>query len=276
MIRNYKLNPLKLIQKGSVRYREKPIKEDIIELYIDQNKSVKECAEYFGLNMRMFQSILKEFNIKKDRKQVYQLQKETLLKTKGVENVFQLDDVKEKIKQTNIKKYGVTTYTQTEEYKEKNIESRTMRYGDDPFCREKYRETCRNKWGVDNSSQSHFTSIQKELLNSKDLCEKFIKDNDIHNASEFSEKSGIKFYATLTLLHKYDLMKTFNYFTSSQERELQEYLAKNKKNDILFNPRNRGSPISFSRAAKDIRYIYFYRKEVISLSCSVSYSLCSK
>lgn len=227
MIRDYNLHPLLLVQNGSVRYREKPFKEDVIELYIEQNKSVKECSKYFGLNLRMFQTILKEFGIKKDRKQVYKLQKKTLLETKGVENVFQLDDVKEKIRQTNLEKYGKETYTQTNEYKIKNIETRRSRYGDDPYCREKYRNTCKNKWGVDNSSQSHFTDVQKDLLNRKELCEKFIKDNNILTATDFSIKSGIKFYATLTLLHKFDLMKMFDYKTSSQERFIQDYLTKN-------------------------------------------------
>lgn len=119
MLRNYQKNPLGYIQNGSVRSREKPLKEDIIELYIDKNMSVKECAEYFNYNMRMFQKVLSEYGITKDRKQVYEKQKETLLKTKGVENVFQLKEVQEKTKKTNLKKYGVEHFVQTNEYKEK-------------------------------------------------------------------------------------------------------------------------------------------------------------
>ena len=45
MLRNYKENPLGYIQNGSIRTREKPFKEDIIKLYIEQNLSVKETNE---------------------------------------------------------------------------------------------------------------------------------------------------------------------------------------------------------------------------------------
>jgi len=224
MIRDYKLNPLKLIQKGSVRYREKPLKEDVIELYIDQNKSVKECAEYFGLNIRMFQTMLKEFGIKKDRNQVYQLQKKTLLETKGVENVFQLNDVKEKIKQTNLEKYGASSYTQTDEYKEKNMETRTMRYGDDPFCREKYRETCRKKWGVDNSSTALLNENTRKILESKELLLKYIKDNNILNSIDLAKHLGCCQETAYSHIKKHSLESILDFSKSIVEREIRDYI----------------------------------------------------
>ena len=157
MLRDYQKNPLGYIQNGSVRSREKPFKEDVIELYIDKNMSTKECDEYFQYNMRMCQTILKEYGIKKDRKQVYEKQKETLLKIKGVENVFQLKEVQEKSKQTSLEKYGKEHYVQTNEYKEKNLETRVEKYGDDPFQREKYKQTCLKRFGVENYDYINYT-----------------------------------------------------------------------------------------------------------------------
>ena len=150
MLRNYIENPLGYIREGSVLKREKPYKKDVYELFIEENYSVDECAKYFNLNKRMFQNILKEYGIKKDRKKVYEKQKETLLNTKGVENVFQLSDVKDKSKETCLKKYGKEHYSQTIDYKEKNLNTRKERYGNDLYQREKYRKTCMKKWGVEN------------------------------------------------------------------------------------------------------------------------------
>jgi hypothetical protein len=47
----------------------------------------------------------------------------------GVENVFQLNDVKDKIKNTNIEKYGVDNYTKTKEYIEKTKKTNMEKYG---------------------------------------------------------------------------------------------------------------------------------------------------
>lgn len=120
MIRDYTKQPLGYITNGSTRSREKPYKEDLIELYIDQNMSINELSAYLNYNKRMLQDVLAEYGIKKDRKMVYENQKKTLNKTKGVDNPFQLEDVKEKTRKTMKKKYGVEHYTQSIEYKEKN------------------------------------------------------------------------------------------------------------------------------------------------------------
>ena len=224
MIRDYIKEPLGYIRQGSVLSREKPLKEDLYELYIIENKSINECSKYFNYNKRMLQNILKEYGIKKDRKQVYELQKQTLLKTKGVENVFQLEEIKSKIEQTNIEKYGVKSYVKTEDYKIKNIATRKEKYGEDLFQREKYKQTCLKKWGVENVNYIHFSEEQMKFENSKEYTNQFIKDNNIQSALEFSEKSGIKLYASLTLLHKYDLMKDFPRFTSREEKEIQDYI----------------------------------------------------
>ena len=224
MLRNYIENPLGYIREGSVLKREKPYKKDVYELFIEENYSVDECAKYFNLNKRMFQNILKEYGIKKDRKKVYEKQKETLLNTKGVENVFQLSDVKDKSKETCLKKYGKEHYSQTIDYKEKNLNTRKERYGNDLYQREKYRKTCMKKWGVENYSYKHFNEEQMKFENDKEYTINFIKDNNIQSALEFSDKSGIKLFASLTLLHRYDLMKDFPRFTSKEEKELQEFM----------------------------------------------------
>lgn len=248
MLRDYQKNPLGYIQNGSVRKREKPFREDIIELYIDKNMSVKECAEYFQYNMRMFQKVLAEYSITKDRKQVYEKQKETLLKTKGVENVFQLKEIQEKSKQTSLEKYGVEYYVQTDEYKEKNLETRKEKYGDDPFQRELAKKTIKEKYGVENIDYNHYNEHQLKLLNDRDYTEKYIKENNIQSALEFSNKNGFSQAGGEFILSKHNLIDNLICNTTQPEKDIQDllngkieyishYRMKNNKEIDIFIPK---------------------------------------
>lgn len=248
MLRDYQQNPLGYIQNGSVRKREKPFKEDIIELYIDKNMSVKECAEYFQYNMRMFQKVLAEYGITKDRKQVYEKQKETLLKTKGVENVFQLKEIQEKSKQTSLEKYGVEHYVQTDEYKERNLETRKEKYGDDPFQRELAKKTIKEKYGVENIVYNHYNEHQLKLLNDKNYTEKYIKENNIQSALEFSNKNGFSQAGGEFILSKHNLIDNLICNTTQPEKDIQDllngkieyishYRMKNNKEIDIFIPK---------------------------------------
>jgi predicted HTH domain antitoxin len=248
MLRDYQKNPLGYIQNGSVRKREKPFKEDIFELYIDKNMSVKECAEYFQYNMRMFQKVLAEYSITKDRKQVYEKQKETLLKTKGVENVFQLKEIQEKSKQTSLEKYGVEYYVQTDEYKEKNLETRKEKYGDDPFQRELAKKTIKEKYGVENIVYNHYNEHQLKLLNDREYTEKYIKENNIQSALEFSNKNGFSQAGGEFILSKHNLIDNLICNTTQPEKDIQDllngkieyishYRMKNNKEIDIFIPK---------------------------------------
>ena len=55
--------------------------------------------------------------------------KDTNLKKYGVENVFQSEQIKEKIKQINIEKYGTENPMQNEQIKNKSMETQKERYG---------------------------------------------------------------------------------------------------------------------------------------------------
>lgn len=59
----------------------------------------------------------------------------TCLEKYNVENIFQLEEIKDKIKLSNLEKYGVEYYQGTDEY------------------RNKYKDTCLDKYGVDNPSK---------------------------------------------------------------------------------------------------------------------------
>lgn len=73
----------------------------------------------------------------------------------GCEYVSQNEDIKNKMKQTCLDLYGVENYTQTEEYKERYITTCQEKYGCDNAnkseeIKEKIKQTVINKYGVDN------------------------------------------------------------------------------------------------------------------------------
>jgi hypothetical protein len=84
----------------------------------------------------------------------------------GVENVFQLEDVKEKSKRTNLEKRGVEYISQSDEVKNKIKKSLSKL--DKDLINKKRIETVNKKWGVDNISQSDEIKnkkVEKYILN---------------------------------------------------------------------------------------------------------------
>lgn len=76
----------------------------------------------------------------------------------GVENPFQSETIKEKIKQTNLNRYGTKHAMQNDCIKEKTKNTNKERYGgNSPICskvvREKSREALIEKYGVDHPSK---------------------------------------------------------------------------------------------------------------------------
>jgi len=97
--------------------------------------------------------------------------KRSCLSKYGVNNVFQLEETKEKSKKTCLSKYNVPYYNQSEEGKKKFIQRSLETYGvENPFqseiIKEKSKKTCLSKYGVSYSGQSQEikTKGQKTLL----------------------------------------------------------------------------------------------------------------
>jgi very-short-patch-repair endonuclease len=84
----------------------------------------------------------------------------------GVDNPFQMESTKEKIKQTNTEKYGVENYTQTDEYKQKMIDTNRKKYGKDYYTqteefKERFEKTNLQKYGVKNPAM--LTEVQEKM-----------------------------------------------------------------------------------------------------------------
>lgn len=88
----------------------------------------------------------------------------------GVNNVFQLEEVKDKIKETNFVKYGTAYYSQTQEYADKIVKTCMSKYGETNYfktqnCKEKIRLTNMQKFGYPYACQNQkvVDKIKKSL-----------------------------------------------------------------------------------------------------------------
>lgn len=118
--------------------------------------------------------------------------KKAIIEKYGVENVFQSDEIKEKIKQTNLTRYGVEYAMQSEEIKAKSKETCLEKYGVESTgsvkeIKEKAYETCLKRYGVKHVVQSK----EWQLKNGKCLQEKrylTMKKNNTFNTSKQEKK----------------------------------------------------------------------------------------
>ena len=104
----------------------------------------------------------------------------------GVDNVFQLNDVKEKIKETNLERYGVENPQQNKKIKEKTEATNLERYGfrnqfQCNLIKEKIKETNLERYGVEYPQQSKEIRSKYSTLHKSSKVENelllFIKNN---------------------------------------------------------------------------------------------------
>ena len=95
--------------------------------------------------------------------------KEACIKKYGLINVFQLDEVKEKIKKVCLQKYGVEHHSQSNIWKKNQINKLIERYGViNQFQRnevkEKIKKVCLQKYGVEHYNQSNDFKQKMSLI----------------------------------------------------------------------------------------------------------------
>lgn len=136
--------------------------------------------------------------------------KETFIKKYGVENPFQAEEVKEKIRQVNLERYGVEVISKSQVVKEKIKQTNLERYGagctfQSALVKEKSKQTCLKRYGVENPHQNEEVKEKTKQTN----LERFGVENAMHN--EF-----IKEKVRQTCIKKYGVGSTF------ESKEIQE------------------------------------------------------
>lgn len=130
-------------------------KELLYKLYIEENLTKTEIAKRLGTYHKKISELLKEYNITKSKEQYKQSRKESIKRKYGVENISQLQSVKDKKKNSSIDKYGTEYTFQAEEVKEKSRKTKLEKYGDEYYNNDdKHKETCQAKYGVNYYWQS--------------------------------------------------------------------------------------------------------------------------
>lgn len=111
--------------------------------------------------------------------------KKSNLKKFGVENPFQLEEIKEKIKKTNLMKYGVENPTYSKEIRDKTKKKCLQKYGVENTCQlkhviEKRKQSILNKYNTEYPFQSkHYQEIFKNKCIEKYNCENPMQSPEI-------------------------------------------------------------------------------------------------
>ena len=119
--------------------------------------------------------------------------KQTSLRNYGVEHPSQLEEIKEKVKKTNLEKYGVKHPSQLEEIKEKVKKNNLKKYGvEHPSqleeIKEKKKQTSLRNYGVEHPSQSE--EVKQNTI--KTFNKNYIKSHT--DIIEIIEDDGEKLY----------------------------------------------------------------------------------
>ena len=158
LVRNYQLEPLK--------YAELPLKEDLVTLYIRENRTVKELTKYFNKAKETILTWLHKYNIKKTQEQIKQTIERVQLAKYGTKYYMQSKFYQEKKEQinakrieTNLKKYGSKTPAENEKIKQKAKQTCLRDINSDGLniyqrARKKGIQTCLAKYGVTTYSQT--------------------------------------------------------------------------------------------------------------------------
>lgn len=167
--------------------------------------------------------------------------KETVRSKYGVDNVFQIKEVQDKIKkdrelglidkkvkETKRQRYNDPNYNNME----KNFQTKLDRYGDSHYNnQEKFRETSRNKYGVDHPNQS------KEIRNK-------ISQSRISNCSQekaqqtiIAKYGDLEKYYNMISFKRYETMRKngtlSNVETKPEKEYYQSLLKKYNEKDIV-------------------------------------------
>ena len=132
-------------------------KEELEELYINQNKSLEEIAEDYGMSRSGMQKIICAFKIKKDPQKARELAQRTMLEKYGTTVSLNVPGAKEKMKQTSLEKYGCEHPSRNKEIKEKTKKSIEARGGYPTQTEEgraKIRKTNLERYGCENPMQN--------------------------------------------------------------------------------------------------------------------------
>lgn len=128
--RNYRIQPLS--SKEIIK------KEDLVELYINQNLTTRDLMKLFSVSSDRVIYWLKYYNIKKSKEDI----------NKRISQKLKSEETKQKARLSNLQNCGYENPAQNPVNTAKSKETRKQRYGDENFNnRVQTEQTCQKKYG---------------------------------------------------------------------------------------------------------------------------------
>jgi hypothetical protein len=186
-----KLTTFQLIEQFKTKREDKGEFYDYSQVnYTNQSTKIKIICHLHGDFYQFPMDHVKGYSGCKECSKIKSTQ--TNLKKYGVENPFQSEEIKQKIKATNLEKYGVENPSQSPEIHQKKIETSLKNYGceyptQSKIIREKSKQTNFNKYGVS------FAMKLPEVAQ-KSVETRFKNKNYIKSTSSEEAKNYIKAY----------------------------------------------------------------------------------
>lgn len=178
----------KLNRPGKNNKYTKVSKDDLIEYYINQNKTIAEVAKILNFAKCVIERALAFNNIHKTTEDKIKQHKQIMLKKYGVDSFSKTKEFKEKIKQTHLKNCGYESNFQDPAFKERVIKQNLEKYGVEnvtqlPEIREKRKQTCLKRYGVDN-----VIKLKEFRKKAQKTCLKKYGVDSFSKTKEFKEK----------------------------------------------------------------------------------------
>jgi len=205
--------------------------------------------------------------------------KKNNLEKYNVENVFQLDEIKEKIKNTINEKYNVDYISQSEIIKEKIVKTNIENYGykshlSSDIIKNKIKETLKDKYNVDNISKVENIKIKKKetslLNNGYDIISKspnFKTDIKINNIKKLSKKYNLNFVD----INDFDFIINCELCNENYTINKKAFYTRYNCKTIICTNCNKMN--SFSNSGYEIELLNFikdnYKKEIITNSRNI-------
>lgn len=268
-------------------------KDDLYELYINQNKTQDECAEHYGCSKGLITKTLQKFNIKKDKKLHYENVRRVMNERWGVDNISQTaywkdnyykkeNDIREKYKKTCIERYGVDSPTKTLWWYDKIKNTMFSRYGNWYNATDEYKE---KNYITKKKNGSFGNKSKQEDLFYNYLIDKYGCDNVVHVYRDERYPYNCDFYIkSLDLFIELNLFWTHGpkpYIIRDDDVDIWE-LSLLKKIDVLNS--NKYKEAYYDWSIRDVEkinkaidnnlsYIAIYKKYIYSINTDEKFDL---
>lgn len=223
-------------------------KEELYDLYIIQNKMVRELSDYYDIPFGSMVKIIRKYGLKKG-KEANQVNIQRAFDEKGIGKMDaahkrnkefleehgyyppQKPEVIERRKQTNIKKFGCENPFGNDEIKEKIKHTMRENFGTDYAgssveLQTRSQKVIMEKYGVYNYGELALSEFTRDILSSAEKLRNFIVKGGYKTTETASKAIGCGHCTLCKRLNKFELWDLIDKFSSHYEEEISKFLDK--------------------------------------------------